>query len=523
MIAPAKPETSVNRYLGMAEPSQRESQRMALQDYFAAVQKQQRNVRARYDAAQTTSEHENHWTNTDSNDADAANSVRVRRTLVKRSRYEHANNGYADGIANTYCNDLVGAGPKLRLQTASESFNRMVEREWNAWCKEVGLRSKLWTMCRAKHVDGEAFAVVRMNGRLRHRVKLDLRLYETEQVHTPYLPWGQDQYIDGIEFDEFDNPIAYDVLRQHPGSDRHVRFDFQPQKVQAKFMLHWFTRVRPGQHRGIPAFTSSLNLGASGRNFRESTVAAADNIANFSLFLKTTLDPNELDATEPMTTFDIQRRMMTALPMGYDAYQPKAEQPVTTYSDFNKTLVAEFARPINMPHNKAMCDSSSSNYASGRLDYQTYYASLDIDRMNADDQVMDQLFNVWFEYAILEFGWLGGNPDTITMPRHAWDWPKHIAVDIKAESQSNHTRLLDGVENLANVYNAEGRDYEDELVARSQRTGIDVDTLRRIDLLKTTPQHAIMYVATELGIEATTTQTQPSQEPESSEDEDDDE
>ena len=203
-----------------------------------------------------------------------------------------------------------------------------------------------------------------------------------------------------------------------------------------------------------------------------------------------------------MSTIEIERKMMTALPQGYDAFQPDAKQPTATYSDFNKSLIAEQARPINMPHNKAMCDSSSSNYASGRLDYQTYYASLDIERMNADDAIMDQLFDVWFEYAVVEFGWLGGNPDIVTTPKHGWDWPKHLAVDIKAEAQSNHQRLTDGVDSLSNVFSVEGRDYEDELAAEAMRSGIAVEDLRKLDILKTTPQHIAPYAAALLGIEA---------------------
>src|SRR5690606_2575054 len=105
----------------------------------------------------------------------------------------------------------------------------------------------------------------------------------------------------------------------------------------------------------------------SARRWREATVAAAENIADFTLFIKTQFEPDEMDSVSPMSTLDVQKRMITALPAGHDAFQPKAEQPTANHAEFSKSLVNEQARPKSMPYNKAACDSSSYNYASGRL------------------------------------------------------------------------------------------------------------------------------------------------------------
>ncbi|MBN1909112.1 MAG: hypothetical protein JW818_05180, partial [Pirellulales bacterium] len=45
-------------------------------------------LRARYDAAQTTAENARHWAMADSLSADAATTPDVRRTLRNRARYE---------------------------------------------------------------------------------------------------------------------------------------------------------------------------------------------------------------------------------------------------------------------------------------------------------------------------------------------------------------------------------------------------------------------------------------------------
>ena len=184
-----------------------------------------RPVRASYDAARTTDEFANYWAYADRFDADSAHSREVRQTLVSRSRLTLCNNGYADGIAQTYATDLIDCGPALHMMTGSTGFNQLIERVWGLWCKAVKLRSKLWCMAHAKYADGESLAVLRKNPRVRHEIPLDVVLVETEQCQTPYLPYGTENYIDGIKFDEFGNPIWYDILREHPGATNSLKFD----------------------------------------------------------------------------------------------------------------------------------------------------------------------------------------------------------------------------------------------------------------------------------------------------------
>lgn len=481
--------------------------RRELADAFVAANqthKSQRNIDATYDAARDSEEYKNYWANADAFDADSANSRAVRSKLVQRSRYENANNGFASGITSTVATDIVGKGPSLRMQTASEGFNRMVEREWVAWTKEIQFRRKLWCMAHAYDQDGESIAVLRQNDRLRHRVKLDLALAETEQCQSRWDHQETSQRVDGINFDTFGNKISYEFLTHHPGSNQGHSFDVET--VPARFVCHWFRMTRPGQHRGIPAATSTLNLGASARRWREATLAAAENIADFSLFIKTQFQPDEMDSVTPMSTLDVQKRMMTALPAGYEAFQPKAEQPTANHTEFHKTLISEQARPRSMPYNKAACDSSKHNFASGKLDHIPYYAAIDdVDRLDCSDLVLDQIFSVWFDFAVATFGWLGGDPNSIGTAGqlHTWDWPKHTIADEKAAAAARDTNLKNGSSSLVEEANLCGKDYEDKLAQDAQSNGISVDQQRQINLLLNVPQHLTQAVAAVIGLQVT--------------------
>ena len=68
------------------------------------------------------------------------------------------------------------------------------------------------------------------------------------------------------------------------------------------------------------------------------------------------------------------------MPGGWRLGQIQAEQPSTTYAEFKKEILNEIARCLNMPYNVAAGNSSGYNYASGRLDHQTYYKSIRVDQ-----------------------------------------------------------------------------------------------------------------------------------------------
>lgn len=435
---------------------------------------------ARYDAAQSTHEYKNIWANADRYDADSAHSREVRHTLISRSRYEIGNNGFSDGIAQTYATDLVGLGPVLRMQSGSEGFNRMVEAEWYRWTQAVKFRQKLWCMAHAKHSDGEAFAVIRRNPRLKHPVQLDLVLYEAEQCQTPDL-WPVEGRLDGIDFDQFGNPITYHFLRQHPGTSNGMLHNPVPDAVPAEMVLHWFKMRRPGQHRGVPEMASTLNVGAGARRWREAVLSAAEQAADFTFLMKTQMTPDEADQIAPFSTMDVTKRMMAFLPAGWDPYQPDAKFPSTTHAEFSKNLINEQARPKSMPYNKAACDSSSYNYASGRLDHQTYYGALDVDREDCNDDVLQQMFAVWFDVAVARFGWLGGEPESVSpgARAHMWDWPKHRVADVESEANANQTKLTSGQIFLSKLYTESGLDLADEIASAAQAFGVGEDEIRR--------------------------------------------
>ena len=440
------------------------------------VSRPHKDIKATYDAARDTTDMVNYWANADALDADSANSKAVRARLVQRSRYEVGNNGYADGMVQTHANYLMGTGPTLRMRTRNKNLNAMIEAAWASWSKAVHLRRKLWCMAHAKTQDGEAFGLLRNNPRLADRVDLDVVLIETEQVTSPRIIPYSTGYIDGIRYDTFGNPIEYDVLKFHPGG-QFAWSGTETETIKAKWMLHWFMMRRPGQHRGVPEFRSTLNVGASARRWREATLAAAETAADYAAIIQTNLTPDGADQVGALTTVDFDKRMMTALPMGWEAKQMKSEHPGTTFEAFHASQVNEMARPKSIPQNLAMCNSSGYNFASGKLDHGTYFLTIDIEREDCVDTVLDPLFKRWFERAILIYGW---GFDATLGDRHSWDWPYHPVGDPESEANATDKRLKNGSTTLSQVYAEQGLDFEDHVEEMANDYGVAVDEMKAI-------------------------------------------
>jgi capsid protein len=264
--------------------------------------------------------------------------------------------------------------------------------------------------------------------------------------------------VDGIEFDAFGNPVSYRVLKAHPGGTDSFNTEFLT--VRAEDMIHVFRQDRPEQHRGIPEITAALPLFAHLRRFTLAVVSAAEAAADFAGILYTDAPANgEADSVEAMDTIQLERNMLLTMPGGWKMSQVDPKQPVTTYGEFKHEILNEISRCLNIPYNIAAGNSSGYNYASGRLDHQTYYKSLKVDRAFMEEAVLDRILERWLRE------WALANRMALDMCdcRHTWFWDGHEHVDPSKEATAQEKRLKNHTTTLASEYAKQGKDWESEL------------------------------------------------------------
>ena len=441
----------------------------------AGPQRCVRIVRGRYDAAVTTETNFRHWVNADGLCINAAAAPGTRRILRNRSRYEVFNNSYARGIVSTLANDVVGTGPRLQMLTGNAEANGQIEQAFSRWAAAVRLAEKLRTMRLAQAQDGEGFGLLVNNPKLDNPVTLDLQLVEADQVASPYLIFPEMNRIDGIVFDVHGNPIEYQVLKEHPGNVM-VPFTAEFNWFPAYSVIHLFRVDRPGQRRGLPEIMPALPLFAQLRRFSLAVLGAAETAADFAGVLYTDAPANgEADAVEPMDTIELEARALLTMPGGWKMGQVHAEQPSTTYAEFKKEILNEIARCLNMPYNVAAGNSSGYNYASGRLDHQTYYKSIRVDRSHIESVALDRILRAWLDEAVLVEGLLPQSARRVNSDfTHQWFWDGQEHVDPAKEALAQQMRLANNTTTLAAEFAKQGRDWEAEVRQRAKEVALMV-------------------------------------------------
>ena len=416
-------------------------------------------IKARYDAAQSTTENASLWTGVDGLSAAQANNPSVRKTIRDRARYEVANNSYARGIVKSIANDTIGQAIQLQLGDTTKA--QQIEQDFTDWATAIHLWQKMRTMRRAKCVDGEVFSLLVMNRKIKNEVKLDIKLVECEMVES-WATLPKDDEIDGIRFDAEGNATEYRLLKRNPSDYRAFKNTGSGEWISARYMLHYFSHDRPGQVRGVSEISSALSLFGNLRKYTAAVMESAARAAEISAVMQTTLVPDSLSAelADPVTIIEAQRNAIVSLPEGWTMSQMKAEQPTTTYAMFKSEIIKEMARCLSMPFNVAGGDSSGYNYASGRLDHQTYDRAIDVERVDVTADVLDPIYAEWLaEYATRKSL---SKADIKLAQSHEWYFSGRGHVDPKKEADADNTRLKNKSLTYSSYYAKQGKDWKRE-------------------------------------------------------------
>jgi hypothetical protein len=417
-------------------------------------------VRARYDAAQTTTLNRRHWSMADLLAADAALTPAVRERLRSRARYEAANNAYLAGMAETLATDLIGTGPKLQLDLGPDvdaSAVRQVELANYDWSIAIDLPGKLRTMRKSRAIDGEVFALTTTNRALRG-VQLDMRLVEGDQVTSPPITLDPTA-VDGVRFDASGNVAEYHVLKFHPGAVAYG-WTNEGDWVDAEDVFHWMHATRPGQHRGVGEIVPALELFAMLRRYTLAVVTAAETAADFAAVIHTNSPTSGAAAgLDEWETMPLVRGMAMALPEGWDATQMKPEQPVATFDMFVRAILNQIARAVSMPYIVAAMDSSSANYSSMRGDYLVYRKHIGCLRSDLERVVLDPLLGKWLDEAALVPGLIPDGLPPVAAWNWTWTWDGFEHVDPLKEANAEAAMVAANMTTLSEVCSKRGRDW----------------------------------------------------------------
>ena len=404
----------------------------------SAAPKNGQRVAASYDSAQTNRFNQNHWGAADYLSPNAANTVKVRHTLRSRSRYEAGSNSLYSGVLRTIADHTIGTGPRIEFLHDRPDVNRNLQELWQEWSDASKFGKKLWQAKLTQARDGEVFGLTIGNPGLESRVQLDYQVLEADYITSLRPVWTPWQ-VDGITYDPQWNPISYQVVTQRPNDILPIVWP-QQHEVPANRVWHYFRAERPGQGRGVPELLSAFELLAVLRRYITASVSAAEVAASFAAFIKTQGPATQgfSGDSDSWLTLEIQRNLITMLPEGYDIQQLHPEQPTQSFTEFVKTLLTLLVRCVSMPLNIALCDSSGYNYSSGRLDHQTYFRAIEIDRSWIQLTVLARVLRDFMAEAELILGFARGSLRRI---KHEWHWAKAVSIDPQKDAAAVREKL----------------------------------------------------------------------------------
>jgi lambda family phage portal protein len=244
-------------------------------------------------------------------DADSATIPDLPR-LRARSRDAIRNQPMAGGAIGTTVTNVVGSGlvaqPTIDHQylgmstEEAEAWQAHTEREFALWAesKNASLNKSLnfyglqELAFRSTLENGDVFANTPRKKVAGWPYRLRLQLIEADRVCNPNFAFNTDRLVEGVEKDEDGAPVAYNVLRQHPGNWLYVtgrswdwqRLDASNPDTGFPNVIHLYKVLRADQTRGIPMLAPVIEPLKMLNRYQEHVLMAAAVSALFTVFVK---------------------------------------------------------------------------------------------------------------------------------------------------------------------------------------------------------------------------------------------
>jgi len=441
----------------------------------------------RWGAAKTNRLNRAHWQPVTGQtiNQDLAGSLETLRT---RCEFEVANNPDAEGMIFTHTIDVIGAhGPTLQVQSDNEAYSDKLEAIWSDWWSAPDVTGKLSGVdlldldVRKLWTAGEFLTQIVTDKSADGPVQMRLKVVNPRRLASPAGKAADPRVVMGIELDDNNKPVRYYI----DNTSAAGLVGTSPEPVPAADIIHEFDVIEEDQARGVPKLATCVQIGADLRDYDLQVMDAARAAADSGVFIWS-IHPN-LEPTVVKESSEIERRMNTTLPPGYQATQLTPQQPATGYTEFHDEHLRRLGRPCAMPLMITKLDSKNHNYSSARFDAQVYNRGIDKFRGWLERRLLNRLVAMIAREAELagRVGTGGGLPARPATVKYKWTWPRPASVDPTKDASAASERLANGTSTHRDECAANGEDWAEvfDQQAKEQEKR-DTLGLPRIELSK---------------------------------------
>jgi lambda family phage portal protein len=316
-------------------------------------------------------------------------------------------------------------------------------------CGQLTLLEIAWLSLWSRAIDGECFIQI-LHGYPHNRHRFAVRFLNPDLLDSSYCVEAKNgnRVEMGIEFDEFDRPVAYHFNEAHPVRKRSVQ---KRVAIPASQIIHIYRREYVGQLRGIPDFAAIMHKAKMLNGVHEAIVVgwrvAASKMGFFTssnpefMFGEGDGETERFDATR----IDATPGSFDMIPQGLDLKLFDPDYPSSTYAEGHKTFMQQLANGLNVSS-----PTLSNNYEG--VTYSSLRQALLEDRegwrciqREMIDGFYQPIFDEWYDWTVnitgqinISAGQKQLEPTVVWYPR-GWAWIdplKEITAKIKARDNN---------------------------------------------------------------------------------------
>lgn len=404
-------------------------------------------------------------------------------TLRARSRSLTQNVPYIAQGLRALVSAVIGTGIMPRWMGADAARWDALWTQWGAVCDADGrldINGLQAAAYRAQKQDGEVLI------RLRPRraadglpVPLQLQLLEIDWLDsTKTVANGNNQIINGIEYDVLGRVFGYWLFDQHPGEMAgSARFRATSRFVPADSIIHMYNPERPGQGRGFPQIAPVIVRVRDTQLYEDAelqrknletrlSVLASGNVAELANPPGPN-DPVDTTAAKAGELGPLQSGGIMQVPQGLNltVVEPKAAPGYVEYLKYQLHLIAA---GFGVTYEMMTGDVSETNFSSARVRLLDFRREAEVEQWVHFIPCFNRVIRAFVDQAVLA--------GVMQRPNYSVEWstPKWDYVNPKDEVDSDLAEIAGGLSTISEKLRRRG--YKPEQVFAELKS--DFDRLR---------------------------------------------
>lgn len=467
----------------MSKYSLKEKAILLANHYLGRLLPPPRRARRGFDAARATRLLNDWVRSSKSIDEDIKSDLTVLRA---RSRDLCVNNDYGRRFMWLLKSNVIGPNgirlqPKVRTADGGRpdtDANEKIKAAWDRWCRpenctvtgKLSFKDVLDLFIQGLPRDGEI--LFRRTPAFNNNFQFALQLFDPEYLDHNYSDTRQRIKM-GVQLNQWKAPIAYYVLKDHPGEGTFMTVGDKYERIPAADIIHEFVFDRVEQTRGFPWTVTALKRMHMLGHYEESElVAARVGAAKMGFFTREDAGYayDDKDASGNLID-EVAPGQFKELPAGYGFQKFDIDHPNTAFDEFVKSILRGAASGLNVSYISLANDLKETSYASGRqglLEERGFYMML---QGWLIEHVCQPVFDAWLPWAITSGQLRLPMRDVERWRAVMWQGRRWSWIDPKNDAQASETAVALGINSRTRIAAEHGADIDDifEDLARERK------------------------------------------------------